>query len=229
LKQDENGGLTIDITNAENHCTILAIEPSKKEKDVLWVTTDDGQVQLTRDGGKSWNNLTANIRGLPQFCWIQQVKTNKFNAGEAVIVANQYRLGDMAPYIFRTLDYGKTWTRLVDDKKVKGYALCYLQDPTEPNLLFVGTEQGLWVSLDGGNSFQQFKNGYPSVSTYDLAIQEREADLAIATFGRSCIHIDDIRRIRELQQLKTNISSKAGHCYAFSNCIPGTNARCIRY
>ena len=207
-KQDENGGLTIDITNAENHCTILAIEPSKMEKDVLWVATDDGQVQITRDGGKNWTNLTTNIKGLPKFCWIQQVKTNRNNAGEAVIVANQYRLGDMAPYIFRTMDYGKTWTRLVDEKKVKGYALCYLQDPVEPNLLFVGTEQGLWVSLDGGNSFQQFKNGYPSVSTYDLAIQEREADLAIASFGRSLYILDDIRPLRAAAK-NGNIGSNA--------------------
>ena len=208
-KQDENGGLTIDITNAENHCTILAIEPSKKEKDVLWVTTDDGQVQLTRDGGKNWTNLTANVKGLPKFCWIQQIRTNKSNAGEAVIVANQYRLGDMAPYIFRTLDYGKTWTRLVDEKKVKGYALCYLQDPSEPNLMFVGTEQGLWVSLDGGNSFQQFKNGYPSVSTYDLAIQEREADLAIASFGRSLYVLDDIRSLRSAAAAKGAVATRA--------------------
>ncbi len=207
-KQDENGGLTIDITNAENHCTILAIEPSKMEKDVLWVATDDGQVQLTRDGGKTWTNLTANIKGMPKFCWIQQIRTNKFNAGEAVIVANQYRLGDMEPYIFRTLDYGKTWTRLVDEKKVKGYALCYLQDLAEPNLLFVGTEQGLWISLDGGNNFQPFKNGYPPVSTYDLAIQEREADLAIASFGRSLYILDDIRPLRAAAASKGSISSK---------------------
>lgn len=195
-KQDENGGLTIDITNAENHCTILAIEPSKKEKDVLWVTTDDGQVQLTRDGGKNWTNLTANIKGLPANCWIPQVKTSRHNAAEAFVVANQYRMGDMEPYIFRTTDYGKTWTRLVDSKKVKGYALCFLQDPEVPALMFAGTEQGLWVSLDGGNTFQQFKNNYPAVSTYDLAIQEREADLVIATFGRSLYVVDDIRPLR---------------------------------
>ena len=196
LKQDENGGLTIDITNAENHCSILTIEPSKIDKDVLWIGTDDGQVQLTRDGGKTWSNLTANIKGFPKFSWIQQIKTNRFIAGEAVVVTNQYRQGDLAPYIFRTLDFGKTWTRLVDEKKVKGYALSYIQDPEEANLLFVGTEQGLWISLDGGNSFQQFKNNYPSVSTYDLVIQERDADLVIGTFGRSLYILDDIRPLR---------------------------------
>ncbi|TAD82067.1 MAG: hypothetical protein EAY75_16765 [Bacteroidetes bacterium] len=199
-RQDENGGLTIDITNAENHCTILAIEPSKTEPDMLWVGTDDGQVQMTRDGGERWENVTKNIKGLPANCWIQQLRTNRYNRGEVFVVANNYRQGDFGVYIFRTTDYGKTWTRFVDDTKVKGYALCLIQDPTERNLFFVGTENGLWVSLDGGASFEQFKNNYPSVSTYDLAIQDREADLAIATFGRAIYIIDDIRPLRKLAE-----------------------------
>jgi hypothetical protein len=115
---------------------------------------------------------------------------------------NDYRRGDFKPYIFRTTDFGKTWTRLVDEKKVTGYALCIIQDPVEANLIFVGTEQGLWMSFDNGISFQQFKNGYPSVSTYDLAIQEREADLCIATFGRSLWVLDDIRPLRKLAAAK---------------------------
>jgi photosystem II stability/assembly factor-like uncharacterized protein len=204
-KQDENGGLTIDITNAENHCTILCIEPSYKEKDVLWVGTDDGQVQLTRDGGKTWSNLTAGITGMPKNCWVPQIRASRYNAGEAFVVANDYRQGDFAPYIFRTTDYGKTWTRLVDEKKVKGYALCILQDPVQPNLIFAGTEHGLWISLDNGGSFQQFKNDYPSVSTYDLAIQEREADLSIATFGRALYILDDIRPLRALAANKGSL------------------------
>nr|MCU0395717.1 hypothetical protein [Chitinophagaceae bacterium] len=198
-RQDENGGLTIDITNAENHCTILAIEPSRKEKDVLWVATDDGQLQLTRDGGKTWTNLTANLKGLPAGCWIQQIRASRYNAGEAFVVANNYRMGDFGNYIFRTMDYGKTWVNMMAGKSnVKGYALTVLQDPVEPNLIFAGTENGLWISLDNGNSFQQFRNNYPSVSTYDLAIQEREADLVIATFGRALYVLDDIRPLRAL-------------------------------
>jgi photosystem II stability/assembly factor-like uncharacterized protein len=196
-RQDENGGLTIDITNAENHCTILAIEPSRKEKDVLWVGTDDGQLQLTRDGGKSWSNLTSNIKGLPKGCWIPQIRASRYQAGEAFVVANQYRLGDFGTYVFRTTDYGKTWVNMMAGKNnVKGYALSVLQDPVQPNLIFVGTENGLWISLDNAESFQQFKNGYPGVSTYDLAIQEREADLVVATFGRAIYVLDDIRALR---------------------------------
>lgn len=208
-KQDENGGLTIDITNAENHCTITAIEPSKKEKDVLWVGTDDGQLQLTRDGGKTWSNLTANIKGLPKGAWIPQIRTSRYNAGEVFVIANDYRRGDMGTYIFRSTDYGKTWVNMMAGKSnVKGYALCVLQDPVQPNLVFAGTENGLWVSFDNGNSFQQFTNNYPSVSTYDLAIQEREADLVIATFGRALYILDDIRPLRAMADNKGMLADK---------------------
>jgi len=198
IDQSNNGGLSIDITGAENFCTILAIEPSPLQKDVIWVGTDDGNVQLTTDGGKTWTNFRTKIPGLPAGAWIPQIRASRHIAGEAFVVANDYRRGNQATLIFRTTDFGKTWTRLVDEKKVTGYALCVLQDPTEPNLIFVGTEQGLWVSLDNGNNFQQFKNGYPSVSTYDLAIQEREADLVIATFGRALWILDDIRPLRKM-------------------------------
>jgi photosystem II stability/assembly factor-like uncharacterized protein len=191
------GGLTMDITGAETHCTILTIEPSRKEQGTIWVGTDDGNVQLTRDGGKTWTSFRGKITGLPLSCWIPQIKASVHNAGEAFVVANDYRRGDMKPYVFRTTDYGKTWTRMVDENKVKGYALCVIQDPVEPNLIFLGTENGLWISFDNGAGFEQLKNGYPSVSTYDFAIQEREADLAIATFGRSLWVLDDIRPLRK--------------------------------
>lgn len=198
IDQRNNGGISVDITGAENHCTILAIEPSAKEQGVIWVGTDDGNVQLTKDGGKTWTNFRGKIPGMPIGAWVPQIRASKYNGGEAFVIVNDYRRGDLKPYIFRTTDYGKNWTRLVDEKKVVGYALCLIQDPVEPNLIFVGTEQGLWVSLDNGTHFQQFKNGYPSVSTYDFAIQEREADLVIATFGRAIWILDDIRPLRKL-------------------------------
>lgn len=198
IDQRNNGGLSIDITGAENFCTILTIAPSHKDNQVIWVGTDDGNVQVTKDGGKTWTNFRGKIPGLPVGAWIPQIQASRHNAAEAFVVANDYRRGDMTPYVFRTTDYGKTWTRLVDEKKVTGYALCMLQDPTEPNLIFAGTEQGLWVSLDNGASFEQWTNGFPSVSTYDLVMQEREADLVIATFGRSLWVLDNIRPLRKL-------------------------------
>jgi photosystem II stability/assembly factor-like uncharacterized protein len=197
-KQDETGGLTLDITGAETYNTILAIAPSTKDRDVIWVSTDDGNVQLTRDGGKTWTNFRGKIPGLPLGIWIPQIHASRYNAAEAVVVANDYRRGDFNPYIFRTTDYGRTWARVVDDKKVRGYALSFVQDPVEPNLLFVGTEHGLFISFDNGGTFQQWKNGYPQVSTFDMTIQEREADLVIGTFGRSIWVLDDIRPLRQM-------------------------------
>ncbi|MBW0159933.1 MAG: hypothetical protein KXJ51_00975, partial [Sediminibacterium sp.] len=207
IDQSNNGGLSVDITGAENHCTIIAIEPSAKERGVIWVGTDDGNVQLTRDGGKTWTNFRGKIPGMPTGAWVPQIRASRHNGGEAYVVVNDYRRGNNKPYLFRTTDYGKTWTNLVDEKKVTGYTLCVVQDPTEPNLIFVGTEQGLFISLDYGTSFQQFKNGYPSVSTYDMVIQEREADLVIATFGRALWILDDIRPLRKLAANKGQVFS----------------------
>jgi len=206
--QSENGGLSIDITGAESFCTIITIAPSPKEKGVIWVGTDDGNVQLTRDGGKTWTNFRGKIPGMPAGAWIPQIQASKHSGGEVFVVCNDYRRGDFKPYIYHSADYGRTWTRMVDEKKVRGYALCVIQDPAEPNLIFAGTEHGLWVSFDKGASFQQWKNGYPSVSTYDMAIQEREADLVIATFGRAIWVLDNIRPLRQVASGKGNLPAK---------------------
>ena len=207
-KQDENGGLSLDITGAENYNTILCIEPSVKDKNILWAGTDDGNVQLTKDGGKTWVNFRGKIVGMPVGSWIAQIRASRYNAAEAFVVCNDYRRGDFKPYIFRTKNYGQTWELMLNENKVKGYALCMIQDLEEPNLIFAGTEQGLWVSFDNGAGFEQWKNGYPSVSTYDLAIQEREADLCIATFGRALYVMDDIRPLRKFAAANGNTTTK---------------------
>jgi photosystem II stability/assembly factor-like uncharacterized protein len=220
--QSNNGGLSIDVTGAESFCTIITIAPSPKEKGVIWVGTDDGNVQMTRDGGKTWTNFRGKIPGMPAEAWIPQIQASKHNAAEAFVVCNNYRNGDFAPYIFRTTDFGRTWARMIDDKKVRGYALCVLQDPAEPNLLFAGTEHGLWVSFDNGVNFQQWKNGYPSVSTYDMTIQEREADLVIATFGRAIWILDNIRPLRE-------VAANKGMIPAGKRLIAFTSGDAIQY
>ncbi|MEZ5027599.1 MAG: hypothetical protein R2765_02300 [Ferruginibacter sp.] len=205
--QSNNGGLSIDITGAENYNTILCIEPSAIDKNIIWVGTDDGNVQLSRDAGKTWTNFREKIPGMPLGSWIPQIRASRYNAGEAFIVCNDYRRSDFKPYIFRTRNYGQTWERMIDENKVKGYALCMIQDPVEPNLIFVGTEHGLWISFDNGANFQQWKNNYPSVSTYDMAIQEREADLVVATFGRAIYIFDDIKAFR-------NAAANNGNAFA---------------
>ncbi len=207
-QNEETGGLTLDITGAENFNTIMAIAPSAKNKDVIWVGTDDGNVQLTKDGGKTWTNFRGKIPGMNAGAWITQVHASRYNEAEAFVVSNDYRRGDFSITIFRTKDFGKTWENILANKGLKGYALCMIQDPVQPNLIFVGTEHGLWVSYDNAKTFAQWTNGYPSVSTYDLAIQEREADLVIATFGRALWILDDIRPLRAMAAANGTVPTK---------------------
>ena len=199
LKQLYSGGLTYDVTGAENFETIIAIAPSTLEKGVIWVGTDDGNLQLTRDGGKTWTNLSAKLKDVPQGSWIPQIRASTYHAGEAFVVINNYRRNDFTPYLYHTTNYGKTWERMVDGEDVSNYVLSFIQDPVEPKLMFLGTENGLYVSLDGGKSWTHWTEGYPAgVSTMDLAIQPREADLVVGTFGRAVWILDDIRPLRAL-------------------------------
>ena len=213
-KQHESGGITMDATGAENHCTILAIEPSTLDKNMLWVGTDDGNVQLTQDGGKTWENLTANIKGMAKEAWIPQIRASKYNKAEAYVVVNNYRQFDFKPYLFRTRDYGKTWENILADKpETFGYALSVIQDIEEPNLLFLGTEYGLYISIDEGKNWTKWTNNYPQVSTMDLAIHPREHDLIIGTFGRAAYVLDDIRPLRSLAKEGKQVLDKTLHLF----------------
>jgi len=198
LKQEKSGGLTIDATGAENHCTILTISPSKVQKDLIWAGTDDGNVQFTSDGGKTWTNVSGNIKGTPEKAWIPQITASEYNASEAFVVINNYRTGDYTSYLYHTKDFGKSWKRIIDNDDVWGYVLCFVQDPVEPKLMFAGTEYGLYVSFDKGENWNKWTVGYPTVSTYDMVIQQVEYDLVIGTFGRSVWIIDNIIPLREV-------------------------------
>lgn len=208
-QKPDYGGLTLDVSGAEMYNSILAIAPSPVDENVIWAGTDDGQVQLTRDGGETWNNLTKQVKGLPKEAWIAQIKASRYEAGAAWMVVNNYRKGDYNPYLFKTDNYGKSWSQMADDSKVKGYALSVMQDPVEPNLVFLGTENGLWVSIDGGTSWVQFGNGFPSVSTMDMNIQEPESALIVGTFGRAIWVLDDLLSLREIagKRLKNGVTA----------------------
>ena len=197
-KQSESGGLSMDATGAENHTTILVIEPSTVEKDMLWSGSDDGRVHYTQNGGGTWTEVTGNIKGLPKGSWIPQIKASTRNKGEALLIANDYRRFNYTPYAYRTKDYGKSWTRIVDATDVESYALSIIEDPENPNLVFLGTDDGLYVSLNAGDKWQKWTEGFPTVSTKDLAIHPREHDLVIGTFGRAAWVLDDIRPLRAL-------------------------------
>ncbi|MEL6699058.1 MAG: hypothetical protein AAFP89_22625 [Bacteroidota bacterium] len=197
-KQMESGGLTYDVTQAENFTTILAIAPSPLDRNVMWVGTDDGNLQLTQDGGKSWTNLSDRLPDFPQNGWIPQIHPSATEAGEAYVVVNNYRQNDWKPYLYRTRNFGKKWERLVDETKVEGHCLSVVQDPKEKNLIFLGTEYGLYISFDEGVNWQKWTHGFPTASTIDMKIQPREQDLVIGTFGRAAFVLDDIRPLRAL-------------------------------
>lgn len=198
MKQKESGGLTPDVTSAENFCTITAIALSPVKQGVIWVGTDDGNLQLTTDAGKTWRNLSGNIKGVPKGTWITQIHASRYNEAEAFVVFDNHRRDDWTPYLYYTNDFGKSWKRLVDEKKVYGYCLSIVQDFVEPNLLFLGTEFGLYVSTDFGKNWTKWKSDFPTVSTTDLIIHPRENDLVIGTFGRSIYIIDNIAPLREI-------------------------------
>jgi hypothetical protein len=157
---------------------------------------------VTRDGGKSWKNVVRNVKGVPAHSWVSWVQAGSFDAGTAFVAFDRHTFGDMAPYIYRTDDYGSTWTALVTPKDAKGlvgYAHVIRQDPVKANILYAGTEFGLWISIDGGHEWARFKGGdLPAVAVRDMAFQNRDASLALATHGRGIWIIDDLTPLRAL-------------------------------
>jgi photosystem II stability/assembly factor-like uncharacterized protein len=196
-KQGESGGLTLDVTGAENFTTIVAIAPSPVAQGVIWVGTDDGRLHLTRNGGESWESLEGNLRGVPAHTWIPHVAPSPHDAATAFVVFDDHRRSNWTPYVYKTTDYGKTWKSLVT-QDLSGYALVIAQDPVDPELLFLGTEFGLWVSFDGGGKWIKWTHGVPTVSVMDLVIHPRDHDLVLGTHGRAAFVLDDLAPLREL-------------------------------
>ena len=200
-RQEQSGGITVDNSSAEMNTTIYSISESPRAPGLIWVGTDDGKVQVTRDGGGKWSDLTSNL-GMPSGNWISWVEASRFNPAVAYVTDDRHAYGDMQPYLYRTADYGRTWQPLVGPGTagVRGYAHVIKEDRENPNILFMGTEFGLFVSIDAGRTWAQFKpNNFPDgVAVRDLALQDREDDLAIATHGRGIWVIDDISPLRKL-------------------------------
>ena len=195
--QINSGGLTYDVTQAENHTTLICITPSSQEQGLIWTGSDDGRLQITRDGGKNWRDLSSKLPALPSGAWIPQIKINPHKNGSAYVVVNNYRQGDWTPLLYFTENYGESWKQLLHSS-IDGYALSVQPDPIEPKLIFLGTEHRLYVSFDAGKTWNKWTEGYPTASTMDMAIQTREHDLVIGTFGRSAWIIDNIKPLREI-------------------------------
>jgi len=199
-KQEESGGVTVDNSSAEMHTSIYSISESPKNGQLIWVGTDDGNLQITRDGAKTWTNVVANVSGLAQNSWVSTIEASRFDEATAYATFDRHTFGDMKPYAYKTTDYGKTWTSLnVQENGVLGYAHVIKEDTVDPNLLFLGTEFGLWISVDGGQHWARYKaSNFPSVAVRDLVVHPRESDLVLATHGRGIWIIDDISPLRTL-------------------------------
>jgi photosystem II stability/assembly factor-like uncharacterized protein len=202
-KQKSSGGpIVVDNTAAEFHCTILAIAPSTIDPNVIWVGTDDGNVQVTRDGGKTWSNVVKNIGGLAPNAWIPDLEASHFDAGTAYVPADHHQDNDYTAYFFKTTDYGKTWTRLNMNLPAAktGWAHVIREDPKTRNVLYAGTELGLWVSFDGGSRWTSLRQNMPPVPVRDIRIHPRDNDLIVATHGRGLYIMDDITPLQHIDE-----------------------------
>ncbi|HVS04214.1 MAG TPA: hypothetical protein VMT16_15730 [Thermoanaerobaculia bacterium] len=193
--QESSGGLTPDVTAAENYTTLVTIAPSGRERGVIWAGSDDGRVHLTRDGGASWRSVEGGLR--PANAWVAAIEPSPHDAATAFAVLDDHRRSDFETYLFATRDYGASWRRL-PTAGVRGYALSVVQDPVDPELLFLGTEYGLWVSTDGGASWLPFRHGVETASVMDLVIHPDEHDLVLGTHGRGIYVLDDVAPLRTL-------------------------------
>ncbi|MFT4670058.1 MAG: photosystem II stability/assembly factor-like uncharacterized protein [Flavobacteriaceae bacterium] len=202
-KQDQSnsGGLSVDNSGAENHTTIFTIAESPLDKDILWVGTDDGNVSVSTNGGKSWDNVTPNLIGIPQNTWVYHIEASSHGKGIAYAVFEGHTTGDMKPYALKTSDFGKTWKSIIsDDINTKAFVRNIQEDYVNEDLLFLGTEFGLYVTIDGGKNWSHFTNNMPLVAVHFIDLQKKTNDIVMGTHGRGVIIIDDISPLRELNQ-----------------------------
>ncbi len=197
-KQEESGGVTIDNSAAEMHTTIYSISESPKNGKVIWTGTDDGNIQVTQDGAKTWTKVNIADGGAAP--WVSWVEASRYAEGTALVTLDRHTYGDMRPHVYRTTDFGKTWTKLpAEASGVRGHAHVIKEDTVNPNLLFLGTEFGLYISIDGGQRWASYRgSNFPPVPVRDIVVHPRTSDLVLATHGRGIWIIDNIAPLRAL-------------------------------
>lgn len=223
-RQGESGGLTRDATGAENHTTIVTIAPSPVEQGVIWVGTDDGKVQVTRAGGGTWDDVTDRIGGVPDGTWVPHIEASHFRGGTAFVTFDDHRRGNWRAYIYRTDDYGRKWKRIANEKDIDGFVHTLEQDPAEENLLYAGSEFGLWISLDGGEEWFKWTHGFPTVPVRSLVVHPRDGDLVIGTHGRAIWVLDDVQPLRELAR-NPELTSEPVHLFRVPDAYSHTTAQ----
>lgn len=212
-KQVISGGLTPDNIGVEYCCVIYALDESPIQKDLLWAGTNDGLVQVTQNGGAKWENVTANIKGLPPNGTVRNIEASKWKAGKAYITIDFHQVGNFEPWVYKTEDFGKTWIKITDGipKSNLSYACNIREDPRRQGLLYLGTENALYVSFNDGTNWQSLMTNLPASPMYWLAVQENFNDLVVGTYGRGIWILDDIT---PLQQMTNEVTASAAHLFA---------------
>jgi photosystem II stability/assembly factor-like uncharacterized protein len=191
------GDILKDLSSAENYDTILAISISPRDPNVIWIGTDDGNIQVTQDGGQHWSNVAANIAKLPAWGRIRQIEASPASAGNAYVAVDFHELDDNRPYVFKTHDFGKTWTAINLGLPEDQSAHVVREDPSQRGLLVLGTETGLFYSPDEGERWTSLKSGFPATPVYDLKFEKRSHDLIVATHGRGLFVFDDVTPLEQ--------------------------------
>jgi hypothetical protein len=208
-----SGGLTPDNIGVEYAGVVFAIAESPKEAGVIWAGTNDGLLQLTRDGGKTWTNLTRNIPNLPEWGTFSNIEASRYDAATAYVTVDFHQMNNRDPFVYKTNDYGKTWTQITNgiQHSMLSYAHCIREDPVRQGLLYLGTENALYISFDDGKSWQPLQSGLPHAPAYWMTVQERFHDLVVATYGRGFWILDDITA---LEQLTPQIGAASAYLFA---------------
>ena len=199
-KMGISGGLTPDNIGVEYCCVIYALDESPVEPGVLWAGSSDGLVHVSRDDGASWTDVTGNIPDLPPLGTVRNIDASKWAAGKAYLTVDFHEVGNFAPYVYRTEDFGEHWTKITDgvEDGPLSYARNIREDPVRPGLLYLGTEHALYVSFDDGDRWMRFRNNLPPAPMYWITVQEHFNDLVIGTYGRGLWIVDDITPLQQL-------------------------------
>jgi photosystem II stability/assembly factor-like uncharacterized protein len=209
-RQRSSGGLTPDNIGVEYAGVVFAIAESPKEAGVIWVGTNDGLVQITRDGGKTWTNVTKNLPGLPPWGTVASIEASRHDSGTAYVAVDFHQVNNRDPFVFKTIDYGATWKAITNGipHSMLSYAHCIKEDPVRRGLLYLGTENGMYVSFDDGENWQPLQMNLPHAPVYGIAVQEHFSDLVIATYGRGFWILDDLTPLRAMTPQALNADAQ---------------------
>lgn len=196
----KTGGLTPDVTGAENHCSIVTVSESPLKPGIIWAGTDDGNVQITQNGGKNWTNVRPNFKGVPKGIWVSRVEASHYDEGTCYVTFDGHRSDNFIPWVFKTTDFGQTWISIRSNLPQGQVVYVIREDHKNKNLLFLGTEFGLFVSINGGKKWDRFMNNLPTVAVHDLMIHPLYNDVIAGTHGRGIWICDDITSLQNVNK-----------------------------